>query len=128
MAQAASCLSHVVAGAPEGCRFAAAGPNNVRQRHAKLWVDNLLARTLTGDARPRFFETLCSGSRCGAREALTVGYQPTSPHAQYSRISRNFRITRNSRRASPVNARAEIYRSSKPTVNASRAPHLLLSS
>ena len=24
-------LSHAVAGAPEGCRFAAAGPNNVRQ-------------------------------------------------------------------------------------------------
>ena len=36
---------------------------------------------MTGDARPRFFEsskTLCSRSRCGAREALTVGYQPTS--------------------------------------------------
>ena len=28
---------------------------------------------LTGDARPRFFESLCSRSRCGAREAMTVG-------------------------------------------------------
>ena len=36
---------------------------------------------LTGDARPRFFEsyviTLCSRSRCGAREAMTVGCKPT---------------------------------------------------
>ena len=32
-------------------------------------------------ARPRFFEsyviTLCSRSRCGAREAMTVGCKPT---------------------------------------------------
>ena len=32
---------------------------------------------LTGDARPRFF-TLCSRSRCGAREAMTVGCKPTN--------------------------------------------------
>ena len=31
---------------------------------------------LTGDARPRFI-TLCSRSRCGAREAMTVGCKPT---------------------------------------------------
>ena len=37
---------------------------------------------LTGDARPRFVEsyviTLCSRSRCGAREAMTVGCKPTT--------------------------------------------------
>ena len=35
---------------------------------------------MTGDARPRFFEswiTLCSRSRCGAREAMTGGCKPT---------------------------------------------------
>ena len=42
-------------------------------------------RGLTGDARPRFFEsyviTLCSRSRCGAREAMTVGCKPTTQRA-----------------------------------------------
>ena len=65
---------------------------------------------MTGDARPRFFEsyalnlltgdagarargpvgyqptmnlTLCSRSRCGAREAMTVGCKPTSIGAIY---------------------------------------------
>ena len=43
-------------------------------KHSRL-IANIQIRFLTGDARPRFFE---SRSRCGAREALTVGYQPTT--------------------------------------------------
>ena len=44
---------------------------------SKLHVCSLFL--LTGDARPRFFEswTLCSRSTCGAREAMTVGCKPT---------------------------------------------------
>ena len=46
-----------------------------RRRAARLCCSTSISdrrEILTGDARPRFF----SRSRCGAREALTVGYQP----------------------------------------------------
>ena len=36
---------------------------------------------LTGDARPRFFDELCSRSGGDAREAMTVGCKPTRPCA-----------------------------------------------
>ena len=57
---------------------------------AKSHASGKIKNQLTGDARPRFFEswtkTLCSRSRCGAREALTVGYQPTKNHRHSFRI------------------------------------------
>ena len=66
-------------------------------KRASYWFDKrkrelLHGRNLTGDARPRFFEsyviTLCSRSRCGAREAMTVGCKPT--RAQHApRAKRN---------------------------------------
>ena len=44
-----------------------------RQRGSRAYND--VKQSLTGDARPRF--RLCSRSRCGAREAMTVGCKPT---------------------------------------------------
>ena len=55
-----------------------------RARRARIRADLVRARQetptsiLTGDARPRFFESLCSRSKCGAREAMTVGCKPTN--------------------------------------------------
>ena len=40
---------------------------------------------LTGDARPRFFDELCSRSGADAREAMTVGYKPTNGMGRYKR-------------------------------------------
>ena len=53
---------------------APAGPCHAcaRVQRGRFW--HILV--LTGDARPRFI-TLCSRSRCGAREAMTVGCKPT---------------------------------------------------
>ena len=62
-----------VASDPEGCRLAtaanSAGPIALGS-----------GRNLTGDARPRFFESYFAllEERGDAREAMTVGYQPTS--------------------------------------------------
>ena len=50
---------------------------------------------MTGDARPRFFITLCSRSRCGAREAMTVGCKPTRT------LSTKIEINQNQNVASP---------------------------
>ena len=57
-----------------------------------------VAMSLTGDARPRFFESYALNHyalledqqlRCGAREAMTVGCKPTSyVHVMVSFLSR----------------------------------------
>ena len=49
-----------------------------------LQVSIVNVRSLTGDARPRFFESHYAllGSRCGAREAMTVGCK--SDHSLFS--------------------------------------------
>ena len=66
-------------GLPRAARPSGRFGRNVRQgpgTSGKRIVDE---GRLTGDARPRFFKswTLCSRSRCGAREAMTVGCKPT---------------------------------------------------
>ena len=70
-------------------RFARAAP----APRAKRGRASPVKDKLTGDARPRFFESLRFArhlrSRCGAREAMTVGCKPTmrqNPAMQYAPV------------------------------------------
>ena len=67
-----------IAWGPQGPGFVVKTKGNEKRSRAARQIVNAHAFKLTGDARPRFVDELCSKSGGDAREAMTVGCKPTS--------------------------------------------------